>query len=61
MTSAIFDFTDIRKRMLGGNKAKPECPKCEGCGGGWVQVYSPRPPAFEICPHCFNEDNLPSP
>ena len=40
---------------------------CEGCGcstcegGGWVQVFSPNPPAFEECPDCYNPNKLPSP
>jgi hypothetical protein len=59
MTSAIFDFADIHKRMLGPNKEQPECPKCEG--GGWVETYSTRPPAFATCPHCFNPEGHPSP
>lgn len=36
-----------------------QCPECEG--GGWVQVYSNNPPAFQECPECCNPDDLPSP
>lgn len=29
---------------------------CEECqDGGWVQVYSPNPPAFDVCPKCHNQ------
>ena len=35
------------------------CPECGG--GGWVQVYSPRPPAFEECQMCYNILKLPCP
>lgn len=36
-----------------------DCDRCEG--GGWVQVYSPSPPAFDVCPKCFNPKGHPSP
>lgn len=35
------------------------CPTCEG--GGWVQVYSPHPPAFEVCSDCYNPGEVPCP
>ena len=35
------------------------CRRCES--GGWIQVYSPRPPAFEICPDCFNPQGIECP
>jgi len=35
------------------------CPNCEG--GGWMQVYSPCPPAFEMCTVCYNPHNVPCP
>lgn len=35
---------------------------CSTCfDGGWVQVYSPRPPAFDVCPACHNPENHPCP
>jgi hypothetical protein len=37
----------------------PSCGRCEN--GGWVQVYSPCPPAFEQCPACFNPFGTKSP
>lgn len=41
---------------------EPEVLVCETCeGGGWVQVYSPCPPGFDICPSCFNPDENPCP
>lgn len=46
------DFDFIRARMA--EIAEPEaaaegvCPECEG--GGWVQVYSPCPPALTCAP-----------
>lgn len=30
------------------------CQQCEG--GGWIQVHSERPPAFDICPMCHNPE-----
>ena len=36
-----------------------DCPRCEG--GGWVEVYSPFPPAFEECPLCYNQEEYPCP
>jgi len=67
MTSAVFDFSDIRSRMLGDLKPQPNreeppavpCSLCEGCG--WVECYSPRPPAFTLCTRCFNPESRPCP
>ena len=62
--SLVFDFADIRSRMLGDDKParKAEEPACTACeGGGWVQIYSPMPPAFGICERCFNPDGHPCP
>ncbi len=38
---------------------EPECEACEDVG--WVQAYSPRPPAFDVCPKCFNPNGRHSP
>jgi hypothetical protein len=60
MTSAVFDFKDIRARMLGNEKKQPECIRCDG--SGWIEDYVvTRPPAFETCPLCFNPKGQPSP
>lgn len=37
----------------------PTCPKCHG--EGFVEVYSPRPPAFEECDLCGNPAGHPLP
>lgn len=37
----------------------PVCTTCEG--GGWIPIWSERPPQFVECPSCFNLDDLPSP
>jgi hypothetical protein len=42
-----------------GQAVYPACSECDN--GGWVQVYSPRPPAFEMCHKCFNPSDNPSP
>jgi len=70
MSSAIFDFADIRSRMLGDDKPMPAlaplkdvsklvCLECDG--SGWMQVYSPSPPAFDICEGCGNPEAKPCP
>jgi hypothetical protein len=59
MTSAVFDFEDIHKRMLGDRKLEPVCAKCEG--GGWIEKHSAWPPQFELCPHCHNIEGHPCP
>jgi len=46
----VFDFYKEQKEF---------CSTCEN--GGWVQVYSEHPPAFEVCPDCYNPNDLPSP
>jgi hypothetical protein len=39
-----------------------ELAHCTACGGGgWVEVHSENPPAFDECGVCFNPLNLPSP
>ena len=38
---------------------EPWCQKCDN--GGWVQVYSQRPPCFDTCPGCFNPHDRDSP
>lgn len=35
-----------------GHPVEPYCDTCEN--GGWVQIYSPMPPAFGVCQSCFN-------
>lgn len=35
------------------------CTECDD--GGWVQVYGPNPPAFDVCPTCHNPNGHPSP
>lgn len=42
-----------------GNTVREACAEC--FNGGWVQVYSPRPPAFGVCPACGNPSGAPSP
>ena len=37
----------------------PPCPGCEGYG--YVQVHSPRAPAFETCDLCGNPEGHPLP
>jgi hypothetical protein len=59
MTSAVFDFKDIHTRMRGDNKLEPVCAKCEGAG--FVETYCANPPAFAICPHCYNPEEHPCP
>ena len=39
--------------------AEPECSECDG--NGFVEVYSPRPPAFDTCPKCHNPEGHPCP
>jgi hypothetical protein len=56
------DFDYIRARMAEIADPQPAVDVCRVCdGGGWVQVHSNRPPAFDVCPLCFNPDDLPSP
>jgi hypothetical protein len=66
MSSLIYDYRDIRSRMLGDLKPKPEpkpkplCPKCHD--SGWVISVVPRAPVgFITCNACFNPKGLPSP
>ena len=61
-----FDFIARRIREIRGetlpeneNEDDEYCEKCEG--GGWVPVYSPSPPEFEICQMCFNPKSNPRP
>lgn len=49
----------LRQARRVAEREQASCRVCEG--GGWVQVYSPKPPAFEECPSCFNVLRLPSP
>lgn len=64
-SSLIFDFADIRSRMLGDLKARPEpskplCPKCDDAG--WVNQFHPTvQPYFVTCNFCYNPRGLPSP
>ena len=66
MSSAIFDFADIRSRMLGGDKPKPQAlaePVCEVCEGGGWEMYGIGigDPHFRTCPKCHNPEDHPSP
>lgn len=49
----------ITGRPMPEERPAPVCSTCEG--GGWVEVYSPYPPAFEVCPDCLNPEELESP
>lgn len=49
--------------IYGGDPENPRCPDCRDiiyedcteCGnGGYVETYSPRPPAFTTCEKCYN-------
>jgi hypothetical protein len=42
-----------------GGLAVPYCDACES--GGWVQVYSPCPPSFDVCSACYNPFDYPCP
>jgi hypothetical protein len=57
-----FDFIRARMAEIASPEPVAEYPVCRACeGGGWVQVHSNRPPAFDVCPLCYNPDDLPSP
>lgn len=68
-TKAADDYSAIAARMreLALEASVPAelgtvgnyCHKCEN--GGWVQVYSQRPPAFDVCPDCLNPTGNESP
>lgn len=73
MTSIVFDFEDIRSRMLGDDKPQPQ-PKtrpsknmiatkaadCHICKDiGWISILDTK--AFKVCPRCYNPNCLPSP
>ena len=54
------DFSAIRKAMEELNKEPvPYCAKCQN--GGWMQVFSNHPPAFDVCNECYNPEGLESP
>jgi len=54
------DFVAIRKAMEDlKQETKTPCGKCEG--GGWMMIWSNRPPAFDVCDECYNPEGLPSP
>jgi hypothetical protein len=73
MPPLVFDFPDIRSRMLGDDKPKPistaprsdHPPLCSLCRDvGWVGIRTipvGKPLAFKCCPRCFNPDNRPCP
>jgi hypothetical protein len=51
----------VRQTYAPPVEALPE-PVCERCeGNGFVEVYSPRPPAFDTCPVCHNPEGHPFP
>jgi hypothetical protein len=54
-------YLEFHDRRTGGcgHTVYPRCDRCDN--GGWVQVYSPRPPAFGVCPDCGNLSDNPSP
>ena len=63
MSSAIFDFKDIRARMFGDLKAElaptPTAP-CRFCQGtGWL--IAPYNGQYVVCSICLNPKGLPSP
>lgn len=50
------------KRLQNPQEEEPledYCSRCEN--SGWVQVWSPFPPAFGTCPDCCNPKDYPSP
>jgi hypothetical protein len=59
---AIFDFKAIADRLKDPSNDNGEPEYCERCeNGGWIECYSTHPPAFEVCPDCYNPENHPCP
>lgn len=66
MPEAVFDFADIRSRMLGEDKVKPmvRMVKCETCGDlGWIKThdFAQRSYRYSDCPLCRNPEAKPCP
>ena len=61
VTGDSVTFTGLHDERYGGCgcRVEPYCAKCEN--GGWMQVYSPNPPCFNVCDECFNPFDRPSP
>jgi hypothetical protein len=63
MTSAVFDFKDIRARMFGDLKAELVPALTEPCrfcrDTGWL--LAPYSGQHVVCSICFNPKGLPSP
>jgi len=68
MPNLIFDYADIRSRMLGEDKPTPKCQMvaediCDLCAGGGWEMYGLgiNDPHFRTCPTCGNPEAKPCP
>jgi hypothetical protein len=53
------EFPEIPRHRSCGCELDDWCRDCDN--GGWVQVYSPLPPAFGECEKCYNPRGYSSP